>query len=53
MTPGNEYRVVMDGKYTSDLIVTQHRYREQGGSYDWDWLLTPAGKQIKLYRKEG
>ena len=53
VTPGNEYRVVMDGKYTSDLIVTQHRYREQGGSYDWDWLLTPAGKQIKLYRKEG
>src|SRR3990167_10214989 len=52
VTPGNEYRVVMDGKYTSDLIVTQHRYREQGGSYDWDWLFTPAGKQIKLYRKE-
>ena len=21
-------------------------------SYNWDWLFTPAGKQIKLYKKE-
>ena len=56
VTDGNEYHVVMNGKYKGDLIVNQHRYRFKGdtplGSYDWDWLYTPAGKQIKLYKKE-
>ena len=53
---GNEYRVVQHGKYKSDLIVNQHRARFKGdtplGTYDWDWLFTPEGKQIKLYKKE-
>ena len=56
VTDGNEYHVVKNGKYKGDLIVNQHRYRFKGdtplGSYDWDWLYTPDGKQIKLYRKE-
>ncbi len=52
ITAGNEYHVVTDGKYRGDLIVNQHRYHDQGGSFDWDWLFTPEGKQIKLYRKE-
>jgi len=56
ITAGNEYHVITHGKYSGDLIVNQHRYRFKGdtplGSYDWDWLFTPAGKQIKLYRKE-
>ncbi|OGT36627.1 MAG: hypothetical protein A3F12_00905 [Gammaproteobacteria bacterium RIFCSPHIGHO2_12_FULL_38_14] len=52
ITAGNEYHVVTHGKYRGDLIVNQHRYHDQGGSYDWDWLFTPQGKQIKLYRKE-
>ena len=52
VTDANEYHVVMYGKYRGDLIVNQHRYHDQGGSYDWDWLFTPTGKQIKLYRKE-
>src|SRR3990167_10726298 len=52
ITAGNGYHVVTDGKYRGDLIVNQHRYHNQGGSYDWDWLFTPAGKQIKLYRKK-
>lgn len=55
VTDGNEYRVVQNGKYKGDLIVNQHRYRFDGdtplGSYDWDWLYTPGGKQIKLYKK--
>ena len=53
---GNEYRVVQQGKYKGDLIVNQHRARFKGdtplGTYDWDWLFTPKGKQIKLYKKE-
>lgn len=36
---------------TSDLIINQHRYHDGGRSYNWDWLFTPNGKQIKLYRK--
>ncbi len=53
VTDGNEYRVVMHGLYKGDLIVNQHRYSDSPGegSYDWDWLFTPRGKQIKLYQK--
>ena len=53
VTDGNEYHVVYNGHYKGDLIVNQHRYRlHPMGSYDWDWLFTPQGKQIKLYKKE-
>ncbi|EKD70183.1 MAG: hypothetical protein ACD_46C00608G0001 [uncultured bacterium] len=55
VTHGSELRVVQSGPYKGDLIVNQHRYRFKGdtplGSYNWDWLFTPTGKQIKLYRK--
>lgn len=55
VTDGNELRVVQSGPYKGDIIVNQHRYRFKGhtpfGSYNWDWLLTPTGKQIKLYKK--
>lgn len=53
---GGELRVVQSGLYKGDIIVNQHRYRFKGntplGSYDWDWLFTPTGKQIKLYKKK-
>jgi hypothetical protein len=56
VTDGGELRVVQSGPYKGDLIVNQHRYRFKGdtplGSYNWDWLFTPTGKQIKLYKKE-
>ena len=56
VTNGNEYRVVQNGRFKGDLIVNQHRARFRGdtplGTYDWDWLFTPQGKQIKLYKKE-
>jgi Tol biopolymer transport system component len=51
VTNGNGYRVVIDGKYKGDLIINQHRYHRHGSSYDWDWLYSPNGKQIKLYEK--
>jgi hypothetical protein len=35
-----------DKKYRDDLIVSQHRYFEFGGSYDWLWLFAPDGKEI-------
>jgi len=53
VTDGNEYHIVRSGPYRGDLIVNQHRYRfHPMGSYDWDWLFTPTGKQIKLWQKE-
>lgn len=56
LTDGNVLDIVQSGPYKGDLIVNQHRYRFKDdtplGSYDWDWLFTPTGKQIKLYKKE-
>lgn len=56
VTDGSELHVVQSGPYKGDIIVNQHRYRFKGdtplGSYNWDWLFTPKGKQIKLYRKQ-
>lgn len=52
VTYANEYHVIQNWKYRGDLIAYQHRYHDKGGSYDWDWLFTPQGKQIKLYKKE-
>ena len=55
VTDGGELRVVQSGPYKGDIIVNQHRYRFKGntplGSYNWDWLFSPTGKQIKLYKK--
>ncbi|MBV9420100.1 MAG: PD40 domain-containing protein [Alphaproteobacteria bacterium] len=31
-------------EYRDHLIVTQHKYFVFGGSYDWPWLISPAGK---------
>lgn len=57
VTAGSRLRVVQNGPYKGNIIVNQHRYHFKGetplGSYDWDWLFTPTGKQIKLYNKEG
>lgn len=56
VTDGSELRVVQSGPYKDNIIVNQHRYRFRGdvplGSYNWDWLFTPTGKQIKLYKKD-
>ncbi len=53
VTDGSDLRVVQSGPYKGDIIVNQHRYRFKGdtplGSYNWDWLYTPTGKQIKVY----
>lgn len=52
VTDGGRYHVIQNGPNKGNLIVNQHRYHDAGGSYDWDWLYTPTGKQIKLYKKE-
>jgi len=37
---------VPKGKYAGDLIVSKHRYRLAGGSYDWFWLVSPKGMEL-------
>ncbi len=34
--------------YRDKLIVVQHKYFVFGGSYDWPWLISPAGKVLGL-----
>ena len=49
LAPANSYQVVYNGKYKNRLIIQQHRYFSTTGegSYDWYWLYTLQGKQIK------
>lgn len=44
--PGSLLKVVPRGKYAGYLIIAQHRYYPQGGSYDWVYLFTPSGKEV-------
>lgn len=48
VAPGNSLEVVPAGRYAGYLLVSQHRYRPQGGSYDWTWLLTPDGREVTV-----
>ena len=43
---GNDPQVVPAGEYRGHLLVQQHRYFLGGGSFDWYWLFTPAGKEV-------
>lgn len=43
---GNGLQVVPSGEYRDHLLVSQHRYFLGGGSYDWYYLFTPAGKEV-------
>lgn len=46
VAPSNGYEVVPRGRWRGHLVVWQHRYFLAGGSYDWAWLLTPAGAEV-------
>lgn len=48
---GNDLRVVPSGEYRDHLLVSQHRYFLGGGSYDWYYLFTPAGKEVGVVGK--
>lgn len=48
VVPGGLACVVLAGNLKGNLIVEQHRYFAQGGSYDVLWLFDPAGKQLGL-----
>jgi hypothetical protein len=46
MAAGSIACVVLAGQFQGDLIVQEHRYFVQGGSYDGLWLIDPAGKEL-------
>jgi dipeptidyl aminopeptidase/acylaminoacyl peptidase len=49
ISPGNTLAVIQHGKYRGYLIVQKHKYFSgvRGGSYDYYWLLTPNGKEVR------
>ena len=47
----NGFEVLRAGRYRGDLMVWQHRYRESG-SYDGTWIVSPAGRSIRLVTLE-
>lgn len=48
LTDGNSIFVIPSGRYAGHLIVEQRHYLEEGGASNYYWLLTPAGKEIKM-----
>lgn len=48
VTSGEISCVVLTGQYEGDLVVQQHRYFIEGGSYDPLELYSPAGKRLGL-----
>jgi len=45
---GNTVEVISRGAYAGCLLVEQHRYRSEGGSYDWYWVLGTNGHELTL-----
>lgn len=44
---GNYLKVIQSGEYCGYLIVSQHRYKKGGGSYDHYYILNEQGTEIK------
>lgn len=53
ITNGGLVCVVGGGEYQGNLIVQQHRYFVQGGSYDYLYLYDPKGKEVGVVSGEG
>ena len=52
VAPGEIACVVLAGQYQGDLVIEQHRYFVQGGSYDNLWLFDPSGKEVGLVAED-
>jgi hypothetical protein len=49
VAPGNSLAIIPRGPLAGCLLVDQHRsWPNDGGSYDWTWLLTSNGQEITL-----
>jgi hypothetical protein len=55
VSDGNSLYVIPTGEHIGYLIVFKHKYRDDGSTYDHNWLLQPDGTEIKdmgLYKKQ-
>lgn len=52
VTDANDVLVIDKGKYANHLVVMKHKYFKREGSYDYYWLITPEGKEIKMVGKD-
>jgi hypothetical protein len=50
VSPGNSLEVLREGKYKGNIKVNQHRYHQNGGTYDCDYILTPDGREITVVK---
>ncbi len=48
ITDADDVLVISKGRYANHLVVMKHKYFKQGGSYDYYWLITPQGKELKM-----
>lgn len=48
VTDGSLACIVGTGQFQGDLVVAQHKYFVEGGSYESLFLFTPKGKQIGI-----
>jgi dipeptidyl aminopeptidase/acylaminoacyl peptidase len=49
VAPGNSLAIIPRGPLAGCLLVSQHRHRpNEGGSYDWTWLLGSNGQELAL-----
>jgi len=47
---GNTLCVIRQGRYQGDLVVNKHKYHPNGGgSYEANWLVSPSGRELKLW----
>lgn len=47
ITDGNSLYLIRSGKFSGNLIVSKHKYKKEGGSYDPYFLVTTDGKVLK------
>ncbi|MDD5059457.1 MAG: hypothetical protein PHQ60_16490 [Sideroxydans sp.] len=47
VTDANDVLVIGKGRYANHLVVMKHKYFKREGSYDYYWLITPEGKEIR------
>ncbi len=47
ITAGNSLYLIKTGKYSGNLIVSKHKYKKGGGSYDPYCLVSLEGKELK------
>ncbi|MCX6793432.1 MAG: hypothetical protein NTY12_05465 [Candidatus Falkowbacteria bacterium] len=49
ISDGNSLSLVKDGEFRGDLIISRHKYYEEGGAYDNDYIIDPnTGKELKM-----